>query len=221
MCSNSLISYGGNRVLPVLLSIGAGCQIVKRCAGERMRPLAAVDRMTAAVLHPQQFVLALVEFVVADRGYRQSHHRQRFDSGLIVEHRGQQRAGADQISGGDKDRIFVALAQLLDQRRHVLDTAGRNHDLPGAVGGIDDPDPAGRRPKVAMQIVDREDSQRDRRGLRGSRAGRARRRARNRGSEDLAKRTNPERRSHEMIIERQYNDLTKPRASPSCAQGTP
>jgi hypothetical protein len=78
---------------------------------------------------------------------------------------------------------------LLDQRRHVLDPAGRNRDLPGAVGGIGDPDPAGRRLKVAMKIVDREDSQFNRRSLRSSRAGRAKRRGRNRGSEDLARRT--------------------------------
>ena len=46
---------------------GGGGQIMKFGAGKRMRPLAFVDGMTAAVLHPQQFVLALVELVIADR----------------------------------------------------------------------------------------------------------------------------------------------------------
>ena len=74
-----------------------------------MRPLAFVDRMTAAVLHPQQFVLALVEFVIADRGDLEPHHRQRFDGGLVVKHRRQKRAGADQISGRDEDGVLGAV----------------------------------------------------------------------------------------------------------------
>ena len=58
-------------------------------AGERMRPLTMVDRMASAILHPQQFVLAPVEFVIADGGELKPHHRQRFDGGLVVEHRRQ------------------------------------------------------------------------------------------------------------------------------------
>ena len=130
-----------------------------------MRPLAFVDRMTAAILHPQQFVLALVEFVIADRGDREPHHRQRLDGGLVVEHRRQKRAGADQVAGGDEDRVLVALAKLPDQRRHVLGAAGRHHDLFGLVVGIGDPDAARRRPQIAVEIVDRENSQIDRRGV--------------------------------------------------------
>ena len=129
-----------------------------------MRPLAFVDRMAAAILHPQQFVLALVEFVIADGGKRQPHHRQRFDSGLVVEHRRQKRAGADQIAGRDEDRILVPLAELPDQRRHVLGAAGRHDDLFGLVVGIGNPDPARRRAEIAVEIVDREDAQFDRRG---------------------------------------------------------
>ena len=79
---------------------------MKPRAGERMRPLAFVGRMAAAILHPQQFVLALVEFVIADRGDLKPHHRQRFDGGLVVKHRRQKRAGADQISGRDEDGVF-------------------------------------------------------------------------------------------------------------------
>ena len=82
---------------------------MKLCAGKRMRPLAFVDGMTAAILHPQQFVLALVEFVIADRSDLEPHHRQRFDGRLVVKHRRQQRAGADQVAGRDEDRVPVIL----------------------------------------------------------------------------------------------------------------
>src|SRR5579863_6171070 len=41
-----------------------GGEIVKLRAREGMRPAAVIDRMTAAILHPLEFVLAFVEFVV-------------------------------------------------------------------------------------------------------------------------------------------------------------
>ena len=141
---------------------GAGGKIVKSCAEERVRALTFVGGMTAAVLHPKQFVLALVEFVIADRGDLKPHHRQRFDGGLIVKHRRQKRAGADQVSGCDKDSVPGSPAELLDQRRHVLGAAGRHGEFSGAVVGIGDPDPARRRPKIAVEVVDRENPQIDR-----------------------------------------------------------
>ena len=58
---------------------GAGREIMEFGAGKWMRALAFVDRMTAAILHPKQFVLALVEFVIADRSQFKPHHRQRLD----------------------------------------------------------------------------------------------------------------------------------------------
>ena len=139
----------------------AGGEIAEFGAGEGMRALAAVDRMAAAVLHAQQLVLAFVEFVVADGGDLQPHQRERLDGGLVVEHRRQQRAGADQVAGGDEDRVLVAFAQLLDQRRHVLGPAGRDGDLLGLVLGVGDGDAARRRPEIAVEIVDREDAQID------------------------------------------------------------
>ena len=66
---------------------GAGREIAKRRAHEGMRTAAAVDRMAAAILHAQQLVAAFVEFVVADRGDLQPHHRQRLDGRLVVKHR--------------------------------------------------------------------------------------------------------------------------------------
>ena len=126
-----------------------------------MRSLAFVDRVAAAVLHAQQFVLALVEFVIADGGNIQPHHRQRLDGRLVMEHRRQERAGADQIAGGDEDRVLVSLAKLPDQRRHMFGAAGGDGDLLGLVLGIGDPDPARRRAQVAVKIVDRENAQID------------------------------------------------------------
>ncbi|MHC2664698.1 hypothetical protein ACVINX_005483 [Bradyrhizobium diazoefficiens] len=58
----------------------------------------------------------------------------------------------------------MPVAQLLHQRRHVLGAAGRHHDLLGSVLGIVDADAAGRRPQIAVEIVDRKDAQLDRRG---------------------------------------------------------
>jgi hypothetical protein len=131
---------------------------VKLCAGKWMRALAFIDGVTAAILHPEQLVLALVEFMIADRGNFESHHRQGFDRGFIVKHRRQKRAGADQVTGCDENRVLVAFAELLDQGCHVLGTAGRNSDPFGFVVGVGDPNPARRRPKVAVEIVDGENS---------------------------------------------------------------
>ena len=166
---------GGKHGLAGALLEGAGGEIAKFGAEERMRPLASVDRMTAAILHPQQLVLALVEFVIADGGHRKPHHIKRFDGGLVVKHRRQERAGADQVAGGDEDRVAVSFAELPDRRRHVLGAAGFDGDLFGLVVGIGDPDSARRRLQIAVEIIDGQNAQFDRRGLR-RRARRGRRR---------------------------------------------
>ena len=129
-----------------------------------MRALAVVDRMAAAILHPQQFVLALVEFVIADRGDRQPHHRQRFDGRLVMEHRRQERAGADQVAGGDEDRVLVALAKLPTSVAMCSAPPAATVIFLRLVLGIGDRDAARRRAQVAVEIVDREDAQLDRRG---------------------------------------------------------
>ena len=161
---------GGKHGLAGALLEGAGGEIAKFRAEERMRPLASVDRMTAAVLHPQQLVLALVEFVIADGGHREPHHVERFDGGLVVKHRRQERAGADQVAGGDEDRVGVSIAQLPDRGRHVFGAAGLDRDLFGLVLGIGDPDAARRRLQIAVEIIDGENAQFDGRGLRRRRA---------------------------------------------------
>ena len=133
-----------------------GRGVVKPCSGETMRPQAFVDRVTAAILHPQQFVLALVELVIADGGDLKPHHRKRFDGRLVVEHRRQERAGADQVAGCNKHRVRVAPAELFHQGCHGLRAAGRNRNFLAPVVGIGNPDAARRRVGVAMEIVDRE-----------------------------------------------------------------
>ena len=131
-----------------------------------MRPLATVDRVAAAILHPQQFVLALVEFVVADGGDLKPHHRQRFDGGLVVEHRRQERAGADQVAGGDEDRVAGCPS------RSCLTSVAMCSAPPAATAiflvlsaGSAIRDAARRRLQIAVEIVDRENAQLDRRGV--------------------------------------------------------
>ena len=74
-----------------------------------------------------------------------------------------------------------------------LDAAGRHHDLFGLVGGIGDPDAARRRPQIAVQIVDGENSQIDRCGLRvgGARASRRQQRGDETDASDVSWRFKP------------------------------
>ena len=182
---------------------------------EGMRSLAFVDRMAAAVLHPQQFVLALVEFVIADGGKREPHHRQRLDGRLVVEHRREKRAGADQVAGRHEDGVAVPFAELPDQRRHVLGAAGRDDDLLRPVLGIGDPDAAGRRAKIAVEIVDRENSQID--GIGGFRlAGRGEGHRQRERRQGLLKRM-----SHEATLGCGRYDFAERLFNSSCAQRTP
>ena len=193
----------------------AGGQVMEFRALEGMRSLAFVDRMAAAVLHPQQFVLAFVELVIADGGKREPHHRQRLDGRLVMEHRREKRAGADQVAGRHEDGIAVPFAELPDQRRQVLGAAGRDDDLLRPVLGIGDPYAARRRVKIAVEIVDRENSQID--GISG--LGLARRgeghcqRERRQG---LMKRM-----FHEATLRCPRNDLAKRLFNSSCGQRTP
>ena len=82
-----------------------------------------------------------------------------------MKHCRQQRAGADQVPGRDKDRVGDLVAELLDHGRHVFGAAGRHGYLIGGVGGISDADSACRRPKVAVEVVDGQNSELNRRGL--------------------------------------------------------
>ncbi len=145
----------------------AGGEILELGAEEGMRSLAAVDRMAAAVLHALQLVRALVELMVADGGDVEAHHRQRLDGRLVVEQRGQKRARTDQVAGGDEDAVLLAFAALLDQRRQMLGAAGGHRYPLRLVGRIGDADAARRRLQVAVEVVQREDRQVDRRAAEG------------------------------------------------------
>jgi len=120
--------------------------------------------VAAAVLKAEQLGDTLVELVVADRGEAEPEQVHGLDRGLVVIEGRQQRARADQVAGGNEDRVCVPLAQLLDQRRHILRAAGRDRHLLALVLGIPDPDAARRRTQIAVEIVDRENAQLDGRG---------------------------------------------------------
>ena len=148
-----------------LVGAGEKCrrgEIVEFGAGEALWPAAALSRMTAAILHAQQFVLALVELVIADGRQSQPHLRHRFDGRLVVEHRRQERAGADEVAGRHEDRVRLAVGQQLHQARHVLGAAGRDHAGLGRVRRIGDSDAGRRRLEVAVEVVDGQDAQRHR-----------------------------------------------------------
>ena len=124
--------------------------------------------MAAAVLHAQQFVLALVELMVANRRGLKAHQRQRFDRRLVMKERGEQRTGADQVAGRDEDRVSVCALQLLDQGGHGLRSAGGDRNQLGGIIGVTDLDAAIGRLKIAMKVIDRQDRniQRDAHALR-------------------------------------------------------
>ena len=82
-----------------------------------------------------------------------------------MKHRRQKRAGADQVSGRNKDGVGGLFAELLDQGREVLGPAGRDRDFLAGIGGVGDPDSTDRRAKVAVEVVDRQDSEFNRRSL--------------------------------------------------------
>ena len=115
---------------------------------------AAVARVAAAALEPQQLGGAFVELVVADRADVEADRVQRLDRRLVVEERRQQRAGADEVAGGHDQRVAVAALERADVRREVLGAAGGHAHLGGA-------QPAGDRPRrvrleVAVEVVDPE-----------------------------------------------------------------
>ena len=127
--------------------------LVRRAVG------AAVDRVAAAALEAAQLSRTLVELVVADRRDVEPDHVHRLDRGLVVEERGEQRAAAHEVAGGDHERMAGALAQRPDVRGEVLGAAGREalvlpaHDRARR-----------RRLQVAVEVVDPEQLDAHRRG---------------------------------------------------------
>ena len=105
---------------------------VRREVGEvgaevRVAVLAAVDRVAATVLQPQELCDTLVELVVADRGDVHPQQVERLDRGLVMEGGAQQRGGADHVAGADRQRLLAlgsARPAGLERGGEVLRTAG-------------------------------------------------------------------------------------------------
>ncbi len=95
-----------DRLAGVLVGDVGGQELEVR-AGEPVAVLAAVDRVAAAVLHAQQLVDALVELVVADPVVVQAHQVEGLDGRLVVEDRGDERRGADQVAGRHEERVGI------------------------------------------------------------------------------------------------------------------
>ena len=110
--------------------------------------------MAAAVLHPPQLDDALVELVVAHGVEIEAHPVHRLDRRLVVEQRGHERAGADEVARRDGERVARALpAQRADRRGEVLSAAGGDGRGAGLLG-----DRARRvRLEVAVEVVDGQD----------------------------------------------------------------
>ena len=131
-----------------------GGQVLKARAGERLRALAAVGGVAAAVLQAQQLGLATVQLVVAHRSHRHAHQVQGLDGGLVAKQRRQQRRRANQVTRSDKDVVGRLRAQGVEQRGHGLDTAGGHVDALLRVGRVARAKAARRRFQVAVQVVD-------------------------------------------------------------------
>jgi hypothetical protein len=116
--------------------------------------------VAAAVLHAQQLGDALVELVVADAGDVEAERVERLDARLVLEQAGEERRPADEVAGGDGQRVAVALAQVAQMRRQVLDAAGRDR---GAGAGHEGAVRARRRLQVTVVVVERQDLEVDRR----------------------------------------------------------
>src|SRR6188768_2459193 len=105
--------------------------------------------MAATVLDAQQLVDALVELVVAHGRDVETERVQRLDRRLIVESRGDQRAGADVVAGRDLERsIGVRRLKGLDLRGQVFHAAreGRPDETRGPRRWL----------QVAVEVVDRQ-----------------------------------------------------------------
>ena len=144
-----------------------GGEILKSRAGERGAvPDAAIDRMAPAALQPLQLQRSAIELVVADRRERQSDRVQRFDGRLVVKQSRNQRRRADEIAGGDDNRIRLLLDGALEMCGQVFGAAGQRLTDASVA--------AGRRFEVAVEIVEGEELNRcDRRRRRGRWAARA------------------------------------------------
>ena len=99
------------------------CQIVEFAPPKSSAIKTAIDRVTATLLHTNQFLNALVEFMVADRVEIKTDQVESLDGRLIMEQRRKQGAGADHITGGDHHRVRVGRTQGIDVRSKIFRAA--------------------------------------------------------------------------------------------------
>src|SRR6185436_17433071 len=127
--------------LAVALLDDVRSEVLERSAVIAVAVLAAVDRVAATVLDPEQLVDALVELVVADRRDIEPDGVHRLDRRLIVECCRDQRRAADEVTSSDLERALgVRSMQGLDVGREEL------HPARGC--GADDATGTGRRLEV-------------------------------------------------------------------------
>ena len=106
----------------------------------------------AALLHAQQLGDALVELVVAHRGDVELHLVHGLDRRLVVEGGREQRAGADEVAGGDGQGRGARGARLVALLVELVREEGRA----SGVGVVDPPTGSRRRLQVAVEVVDGE-----------------------------------------------------------------
>ena len=154
---------GGEQGLAGLEVPGAGREVVVARAGEGVRALAAGRRVAAALLLAQQLGRAVVELVVADGAHRQAHLAECLDRRLVVEQRREQRAGAYQVTGRDEDVVRALRTEVAHDTRDIGRAAGMHGDGLAGVLRIEDPDALRRGQQIAVEIVQRQDADVDRR----------------------------------------------------------
>ena len=86
----------------------------------RLREVAAINGMAAAVLHTLEFYDAFIKLVIAHAGHVEVHGVQRLNGWFIMEQSGEGRRAANQVAGGDGQAEFLALAQLTEFGREIF-----------------------------------------------------------------------------------------------------
>ena len=130
-----LIQYGGSGVLPVVSLTTLAASHLKFGAAVRvMREVAAVDRVAAAVLHPDQLGDTLVELVVANAGHVEVHGVEQFHRRLVVEQSGERRRTADQVARGDGEAVWWPLRSMASSAaRYSAPPAATPSIMPGVL----------------------------------------------------------------------------------------
>lgn len=144
-----------------------GGEILEARAPEPGVALAAVNRVTTAVLHALQFRDPFIELVVAHGVEVQPHLVKGFDGRFVMEQRRQKRRGPDHVAGRHHNGPWVCGAQVGDMGRQVFHAAGIHR--PGR--RVDAAGRTGRRHQVAVEVIHGQNLN----GNRGSVIGRGRR----------------------------------------------